>query len=137
MSRSAAICLLLIAFAGCHSSAPDPNFQQANAIYQQLYATQLDDAYGDPKMDEVVALLHKVSARSVDASRAQAMLGLIQRGREELAKQLAEREKMAAAAARSLASAQVNIDPSKVLGAGEADAGPPVDPFGQIGRAHV
>ena len=130
MSRSAAICLLLIAFAGCRSSAPDPNFQQANAIYQQLYATQLDDAYGDPKMDEVVALLHKVSARSVDASRAQAMLGLIQRGREELAKQLAEREKMAAAAARSLASAQVNIDPSKVLGAGEADAGPPVDPFG-------
>ena len=75
MSRSAAICLLLIAFAGCRSSAPDPNFQQANAIYQQLYATQLDDAYGDPKMDEVVALLHKVSARSVDASRAQAMLG--------------------------------------------------------------
>jgi hypothetical protein len=129
VSRSAAICLLLIAFAGCRSSAPDLNFQQANAIYQQLYATQLDDAYGDPKMDEVVALLHKVSPRSVDASRAQAMLGLIQRGREELAKQLAEREKMAAAAAQSVASAQVNIDPSKVL-AGEPDAGPPVDPFG-------
>src|SRR5207237_7100364 len=112
------------------SSAPDPNFQQANAIYQQLYATQLDDAYGDPKMDEVVALLHKVSARSVDASRAQAMLGLIQRGRDELAKQLADREKMAAAAAQSVASAQVTIDPSKVLAAREADAGPPVDPFG-------
>jgi hypothetical protein len=130
LSRSAAICLLLIAFAACRSSAPDPNFQQANALYQQLYATQLDDAYGDPKMDEVVALLHKVSPRSVDGSRAQAMLGLIQRGREELAKQLAEREKMAAAAAQSVASAQVNIDPSKVLAAGEADAGPPIDPFG-------
>ena len=130
MSRSAAICLLLIAFAGCRSSAPDPNFRQANALYQQLYATQLDDAYGDSQMDDVVDLLHKVSPRSIDAERAQAMLGLIERGREELAKQVAEREKMAAAAASSVASAQVDIDPSKVLAAAERDAGAPVDPFG-------
>jgi hypothetical protein len=130
LSRSAAICLLLIALAGCRSSSPDPNFQQANALYQQLYATQLDDAYGDPKMDEVVALLRKVNRRSMDADRADAMLRLIERGREELAKQLAEREKMAAAAAQSIASSQVNIDPSKVLAASEPDAGPAVDPFG-------
>jgi len=128
--RSAAICLLVFALAGCRSSAPDPSFQQANALYQQLYATQLDDAYGDPKMDEVVALLHKVNPRSIDADRAQVLLGLIQRGREELAKQLAEREKMAAAAARSVASAQVDIDPSKILAAAQPDAGPSGDPFG-------
>ena len=130
MSRSAAICLLSIALAGCRSRSPDPNFQQANALYQQLYVTQLDDAYGDPKMDEVVALLHKVSSRSMDAERAQALLRIIQNGREELAKQQAEREKMAAATAQSLASGQVNIDPSKVLAAAEPDAGPAVDPFG-------
>jgi hypothetical protein len=130
LSRSAAICLLSIALAGCRSRSPDPNFQQANAIYQQLYATQLDDAYGDPKMDEVVSLLRKVSPRSMDAERAEALLRIIQQGREELAKQQAEREKMAAAAAKSLASGQVNIDPAKVLAAREPDAGTAGDPFG-------
>jgi hypothetical protein len=130
LSRSAAICLLTIALAGCRSRSPDPNFQQANAIYQQLYATQLDDAYGDPKMDEVVSLLHKVSSRSMDAERAEALLRIIQQGREDLKKQQAEREKMADAAAQSLASSHVDIDPAKILASREPDAGTAVDPFG-------
>jgi len=130
VSRSAAICLLSLAFAACRNNDPDPNYQQAAAIYQQLYATQLDDAYGDPRMDEVVALLGKVNPRSIDAERAQAMLRNIQRGREELAKERAEREKMAAAAAQSLATVQTNIDPSRILAAQEVDAGQPLDPFG-------
>jgi hypothetical protein len=130
VSRSAALCLLLLASAACRNNDPDPSYQQALAIYQQLYATQLDDAYGDPRMDEVVALLKKVNPRSIDAERAQAMLRNIQRGREELAKERADREKMAAAAARSLATAQMNLDPSKFLAAREPDAGQPLDPFG-------
>ena len=84
MSRSAAICLLLLASAACRNNDPDPSYQQAAAIYQQLYATQLDDAYGDPRMDEVVALLGKVSPRSIDAERAQSMLRTIQKGRVEI-----------------------------------------------------
>src|SRR5207253_2313302 len=87
VSRSAAICLLLLASAACRNNDPDPRFQQASAIYQQLYATQLDDAYADPRMDEVVALLGKVNPRSIDAERAQAMLRTIQKGRVELAKE--------------------------------------------------
>jgi hypothetical protein len=130
LSRRAAICLLTLAFVGCRRPSPDPNYQQAFAAYQQLYATQLDDAYGDPRMDQVVALLHKVDVRSADAQPAQALLGTIQRGREELAKQREEREKMAAAAAQSAASAVVNIDPSQVLAAMARDAGPGQDPFG-------
>jgi hypothetical protein len=129
LSRCAAICFLSLAFAGCRrTTGPDENYQQASAIYQQLYATQLDDAYGDPKMDEVVALLGKVDPRSVDAHAAGSMLGAIQRGREELAKQHAERERMAAAA-RSAAPV-VDIDPSKFLAATAPEAGPPQDPFG-------
>ena len=81
-------------------------------------------------MDEVVVLLGKVNPRSIDADRAQAMLRTIQHGREDLARERAEREKMAAAAEQSLAAAQVNIDPSKVLAATEPDAGQPLDPFG-------
>ena len=128
MSRPAAICLLTLVLGACRwHSGPDENYQQASALYQQLYATQLDDAYGDAKMEEVVALLHKVSARSADAEPAKLLLGTIERGRAELAKQHADREKMAAAA--QSASAQVNIDPEKVLAAAAPDAGPPQDPF--------
>jgi hypothetical protein len=43
--RRAAICLLLLALAGCRrTTGPDDNYQQASALYQQLYATELDDA---------------------------------------------------------------------------------------------
>lgn len=130
MSRCAALCLLTLAFAGCRrTSGPDENYQQAAANYQQLYATELDDAYGDPRMDEVVALLRKVNPRSVDAQAAQMLLGTIQRGREELAKERAEREKMAAAAAQS-ATPMVNIDLSRFAPPEEPDAGQTQDPFG-------
>jgi hypothetical protein len=130
LSRRAAICILALVLAGCRRNAgPDANYRQAAALYQQLYATQLDDAYGDPQMDEVVELLHKVDSTSSDAHPAQMMLGAIERGREELAKQRAEREKMAA---RLPPTPVVNIDPEKVLAAGR-DAGFPQDPFGPGG----
>ncbi|HEY6908365.1 MAG TPA: hypothetical protein VI356_03280 [Myxococcales bacterium] len=129
MPRRAALCLVSLALAGCHrTTGPDENYQRASALYQQLYATQLDDAYGDPRMDEVVALLRKVDGRSVDAQPAEKMLGTIQRGREALAKERAEREKLSATAATPT---QGSIDPEQVLAAGAADAGTSEqDPFG-------
>jgi hypothetical protein len=131
LSRRAAICLVALVFAACRgNTGPDANYRQASSLYQQLYATELDDAYGDLRMDEVIALLEKVDSRSSDAQQARMLLGTIQRGREELARQLAEREKMAAAAAQSAAAAIVNIDPQKVLAWTAPDAGPPQDPFG-------
>jgi len=134
VSRRAAIWVVALTLAGCRrNTGPDESYQQAAAIYQQLYSTQLDDAYGDPRMDEVVSLLHKVDPRSVDAQPAQAMLGTIQRGREELARQRAEREKMAAAAAQSATSSAGHIDPEQVLAAANTDAGQPQDPFGPGG----
>jgi hypothetical protein len=130
LSRRAAICLLTLALAACRrTSGPDENYQQAAASYQQLYATELDDAYGDPRMDEVVALLGKVNPRSVDAEQAQALLGTIQRGREALARERAEREKMGAIAAQSAAPAGGNIDVSR-FAPEEPDAGQVQDPFG-------
>lgn len=130
MSRLAALCLVSLALAGCHrTTGPDENYQRASALYQQLYATQLDDAYGDPRMDEVVALLRKVDSRSVDAQPAQKMLGTIQRGREALARERAEREKLSAAA--NAPAARASIDPEQVLAANAEDAGTSEqDPFG-------
>src|SRR4051794_37713247 len=59
----AALCLTAaLALAGCRRAPgpPDANYQQASQLYQQLYASQLDDAYGDPQMDQVESLLKKV-----------------------------------------------------------------------------
>jgi len=123
--RTAILCLVLFA---CRRgpSGPDPNYEQASRLYQQLYASQLDDAYGDPQMNQVVALLRKVDPSSSDAEAAQSLLHAIRSGREQLSKQRAERDRMAAAAAASAAGPQVNIDPSAVLAAAQAasDAGP-------------
>ena len=120
MNRRAAVFLAILALAGCRRGpkGPDANYTKASAIYQQLYASQLDDAYGDPKMDEVVLLLKKVDSGSDDADAAQAMLGSIQRGRETLAKQRADREKLGQAAQAAITTPLVGIDPEKIVAAG-------------------
>ena len=70
-----AVCILALVL-GCrkYSGPPDANFEKASQLYQQLYARDLDEAYGDPQMDQVVALLEKVDRRSVDKPSAQALL---------------------------------------------------------------
>ena len=130
MARRAASCLLCLSLAAGCRKGPDANYEKAAQLYQQLYATDLDDAYGDPRMDEVVALLRKVDGRSIDAERAQTMLGTIERGRAALAKQRAEREKMAAAAAASAATSGPQIDPVKILAESAPKAGSIRDPYG-------
>ena len=129
LSRLAVICIVgVLGWTGCgHRTGPDASYQQAFTLYQRLYATQLDDAYGDPKMDEVVALLRAVDSRSSDAEAAQNLLGTIQRGREALAKERAEREKVTAAAKAPPTSS--DIDPSKFFPPAAPDAGAQ-DPFG-------
>ena len=130
--RIAIVCVVVLAACRRGPSGPDDNYEQASRLYQRLYASQLDDAYGDPQMDQVVALLNKVDPNSVDAPAAQTMLHAITNGRAELAKQRAAREKMAAAAAASAnaAMAAPSIDPAAYLAASAPDAGPPQDPFG-------
>ncbi|HEX9575584.1 MAG TPA: hypothetical protein VF994_15930 [Myxococcales bacterium] len=126
-ARLAACALALAAACARYSGPADPNFAKARDLYQRLYATELDEAYGDPQMDQVVSLLQSVHKRSVDAPSAQALLHAIEHGREELAKVHAEREKLRKAAAE-VVSAPSNIDPARVLE--EPDAGPPQDPYG-------
>lgn len=131
MSCRAALLTVTFALLACRSRGPDANYQQAFTIYQQLYATELDDAYGDARMNDVVALLRKVDPRSGDAERATALLGTIERGKEAFAQQQAEREKRSAAITQSATAPQFEINPSKILAANEPDAGQQVqDPFG-------
>jgi hypothetical protein len=130
--RALVILTVVLAAAGCRKAqtGPDANYDKASRLYQQLYASQLDDAYGDPKMDEVVALLKMVDQSSVDAEATNTMLGAIQHGREELAKERAARAKLSAAAQVVAATPPPDIDPEKILAASAPDAGPPPDPFG-------
>jgi hypothetical protein len=128
--RAAFLLFAILAASGCRRAGPDANFQKALGLYQQLYATQLDDAYGDPQMDEVVALLKKVDSRSLDAQPATTLLGTIERGREALAADRARREKMAAAAGATVTTPSGNIDPVAFLAANQHDAGPAQDPYG-------
>ncbi len=74
--------------------------------------------------------MKKVDSGSDDADPAQAMLGSIQRGREALAKQRAEREKLGQAAQTAIQTPAVSIDTEKIIAAGTPDAGPPPDTFG-------
>ena len=133
MNRRAVLILFAtLSAAGCRRGPgqPDANYQKASRLYQQLYASQLDDAYGDPKMNDVVALLQRVDPGSRDAEAASGMIGAIQHGREELAKSRAAREKMAAAAQAAASAPSVEIDPRKILAADTPDAGPAQDPYG-------
>ncbi|MFL5312019.1 MAG: hypothetical protein ACJ79H_16425, partial [Myxococcales bacterium] len=113
-ARAFACALALAAACARYAGPADANFAKARDLYQQLYASDLDEAYGDPEMDQVVSLLENVNKRSVDSPSAQALLHAIDHGREELAKVHAEREKLRKAAAQMVA-APSNIDPSRVL----------------------
>jgi hypothetical protein len=130
VSNARTILLLAVLLPACrqHKTGPDANYEQGARIYQQLYATQLDEAYGDPRMNEVAALLRKVDPRSVDAEAAQRMLASIDTGRAALEKQRVDREKMAAAVSASVRPPS-NLDPQRILAEANPDAGV-VDPFG-------
>jgi len=129
--RKCALGLALILAISCRKAPgpPDASYEQGAKLYQQLFAQKLDDAYGDPQMDTVVALLQKVDRNSIDAPAADALMDTIKRGKESFAKTHAERDKMQKAAQEVVAAP--NIDPTRVLGLDQrADAGAPPDPFG-------
>jgi hypothetical protein len=129
MTARAALICVLGALLGCHRSPgpSDPNYEQASRIYQQLYAQKLEDAYGEPQMDEVVSLLHRVDAHSIDVPAAQALLTTIEDGRARFEAAREERESTASAAVHT--GMQSSLDPSAVLASGR-DAGPRQDPYG-------
>lgn len=130
--RGACILLLTVAaLAGCRRKAAEPSadYERAAVLYQQLYASQLDDAYGDPKMEEVAAGLRKVDPRSADAPAARDLLGIIERGRDEFAKSRERRRQMEAVSAADLKKTS-NIDPQAILASHASPDAGQQDPTG-------
>ena len=123
--------LLLLALAGCSRKEASPEFTRASERFNKLYATELDDAYLDPAMHEVEALLEKVPADSLDAQAAAALLTRIRDNRTRLEQAASDRERALAAARTPTTLTGVSVTtplspPVTATRPAAVDAGPPV-----------
>ncbi|MGZ6140868.1 MAG: hypothetical protein ACXWLA_09340 [Myxococcaceae bacterium] len=84
MTTRSVLLLLLLALAGCARKEPSPEYTRASERFNKLYAKELDDAYLDPAMHEVEALLEKVPPDSLDAQAASQLLARIRENRTRL-----------------------------------------------------
>ena len=84
MNRALAFVCAAALLTGCHKQkAASPQFAQASAQFNHLYAEELEDAYLDPQMEAIEAQLRQVPADSLDHDAAQALLSRIAKGREQ------------------------------------------------------
>jgi hypothetical protein len=120
------VAAILLAVSGCNRTPADsPQFQEAFALYNQLYAKGLDDSYGDPQMPHVAELLGQVDPRSAQGPEAKDLLAKIQQG---MADYRARAEKLAAMAAS--ADAPVEFKGGGGLLAQPRELAPPPAPAG-------
>jgi hypothetical protein len=128
--------VLLLVLTGCARKEPSPEYTRASERFNKLYAKALDDAYLDPGMREVEALLEKVPLDSLDAQAAAQMLARIRENRTRLEQVTNDREKALAAARVPPTFSGASASPPPPPPPGPArttppptpDAGPPVAP---------
>lgn len=128
--------VLLLAFTGCGRKEPSPEYTRASERFNKLYAKELDDAYLDPAMHEVEALLEKVPPDSLDARAAAQLLTRIRENRSRLEQVSKDRETALAEArtppnfsGRSVSPPAPSATPaSGARPPPPADAGPPSAP---------
>lgn len=127
--------VLLLAVTGCARKEPSPEFTRASERFNKLYAKELDDAYVDPGMREVEALLEKVSPDSLDAQAASQLLTRIRENRARIEQASTDRDKALAAARTAPTFSGPSVTPRpapppaiRPATATPPDAGPPSAP---------
>jgi len=133
-TRSLAV-VLLLALTGCARKEPSPEYTRASGLFNKLYAKELDDAYVDPAIHEVEALLEKVPPDSLDAQAAAQLLKRIRENRSRIEQTATDRETALAAArtpptisGRSVNPPALPQQPQVRPPAAAQDAGPPLAP---------
>ena len=127
--------VLLVVLTGCARKEPSPEFTRASERFNKLYAKELDDAYVDPAIREVEALLEKVPPDSLDAQAASQLLTRIRDNRSRIEQASTDREKALAAARKGPTFSGISVSaPPPPLASGRTpapsapDAGPPSAP---------
>ena len=133
-TRFLAIVLLLV-LTGCARKEPSPEYTRASGLFNKLYAKELDDAYVDPAIHEVEALLEKVPPDSLDAQAAAQLLKRIRDNRTRIEQATREREAAMAGARTPPTFSGQSVSPpplpqtaARPPAPAAPDAGPPAAP---------
>ena len=134
--RVALGCLLLLA--GCHrKTGPSADFAHASDAFSRIYAQKLDDAFLDPRMNDILTDLHKVPLTSVDSTDAQALEVRINTNRDRMLKEQEQRNQAAQRALQVVDNIAPNRGPIFPSAAEDAsvDAGPSDEPTAGMPRS--
>jgi hypothetical protein len=91
--------LIVLALSACRKEPgpPSEEYEEARQRFSKLYGQKLDEAFIDPEMDAIEALLQQVPAESMDAQSAKELQQRIKDGRARMEKARQEREAAIAA----------------------------------------
>ena len=119
--------LLLLLVVGCSRKEPSPEYTRASERFNKLYAKELDDAYVDPAMREVEALLERVPADSLDFQAATQLLARIRENRTRIEQASKDRDRALAEArtAPTFSGQSVSPPPAPLPAAGPRSPAPP------------
>src|SRR5262249_4045948 len=122
----AVVCAVaVLTVCGCaRNPKPSERYAQAHQLFTKLYAAQLDDAFGDPAMAQVDALLRQVPQDSSDWRAARELTRRIEEGRKRLQEAEAARKSAAAQASAPVPYQRMTPEPpGQSAAAAAADAG--------------
>lgn len=92
MRASTLAAIAAFVFLACSKPKPSAEYAESQATWDSLTTRLGDDAYKDPEMDQVVALLGKVPSDSADAAAAAALKAKIASERERIDKEAKTRK---------------------------------------------